>query len=165
MCCRVLRPCLGGPNNKNHSGWFVCGHVLCALCLQTSQCRHLYIDRRLGPSDFVTLVSIFDSLLPGALGQTNHSQHFCRDFGRILTSHLQLCVALQHWARVPALNLPSDFSRVLDAYTCAGEPCQILVHIITLPTGDLEWVLLDVISNAAQATLVRTEGENRPTQS
>ena len=78
-----------------------------------------------------------------------------------MAAHLNLCIALQHWSRVPALNLPSDFARILDGYTCCGEPCQILLHVITLPSGDLQWLLLDVVPNAAHATLVRPGRENR----
>jgi hypothetical protein len=107
------------------------------------------------------MVSMIDAFAWASVGETNHSRHFCLQFGRTMVSHLQLCVALQHWARVPALNLPSDYSRILDGYTCIGEPCQILIHLVTLPSGDLEWLLLDVVPNAAQATVVQRDTGNR----
>jgi hypothetical protein len=93
--------------------------------------------------------------MPGSMGSINHSSKFCRNFGRVMLGHLRLCVALQHWAQVPALRMASDFSRVVDGFTCLGEPTQIVVHIITLPSGDLEWMLIDIVPNAAHATYVQ----------
>ena len=74
--------------------------------------------------------------------------------------HLQQCIALEHWARVPALNIPSDYARVIDGYTCEGEPCQVIVHIVTSPSGTLEWLLVDIAPNSAVAP--DGDGTDRP---
>lgn len=123
--------------------------------------RRIYVDPYLPISSFETFTDLVDSYFPGSLGQINHSRHFCLNFGRTMSSHLRLCVALQHWACVPALGLPSDFARILDGFTCCGEPCQVLVHVVTLPSGDIAWLLLDVVPNATQATIARTQHQTR----
>ena len=77
-----------------------------------------------------------------------------------MTQHLQQRIALEHWARVPALNIPADYARVIDGYTCEGEPCQVIVHIVTSPSGTLEWLLIDIAPNSAVAP--ETDGADRP---
>ena len=57
--------------------------------------------------------------------------------------------------------MPSDFARVIDGYTVDGEPCQILVHIVTTSSGNLEWMLVDVVANAS-APGMESEGFTDP---
>ena len=78
-----------------------------------------------------------------------------------MVAHLQLCIALEHWARVPALGIPSDFARIVDGYTCEGEPCQVIVHVITRPNGDLDWLLADVAPNAGAVSVVQDRSYSR----
>ena len=113
----------------------------------------VYIDPRLPISAFTPLVSFMDAQSPGCVGEVNHGDKFFSALGRCMVSHLQLCTALEHWATVPALGIPSDFARIIDGYTCEGEPCQVIVHIITRPSGDLEWLLVDVAPNAGAVSV------------
>ena len=68
-----------------------------------------------------------------------------------MTLHLDLCSTLQHWQIVPALRLPSDFARVIDGYTCMGEPLLIEVHCLTNARGEMTWQLVGLSPNAATA--------------
>jgi hypothetical protein len=132
------------------------GHSLCNVLVVW--CRRVYIEPSLSFESFRPLLCMLDSMAPGSVGETNHSTRFPIEFGRTMVAHLQLCVALQHWSCIPSLGIPSDFSRILDGYTCTGEPCQILIHSITTSSGDVEWMLLDVVPNAAHATVVPNSG-------
>ena len=89
------------------------------------------------------------------MGDVNHSDEFCKRVGRTMAKHLTLCNALQHWATLPALKIPSDYARILDGYTCLGEPCQILIHVVTLPSGTIDWILVDIVPNAAYPEVVK----------
>ena len=65
--------------------------------------------------------------------------------------HLQTCIALQHWQRLPALRIPSDFLRVIDGYTCLGEPLLVLVHVLTMRDGRISYMTFDLSPNSANA--------------
>lgn len=108
----------------------------------------IFVDPRLPISAFTPFVSFMDAQAPGCVGELNHGFDFFSALSRCMISHLQLCTALDHWAKVPALGIPSDFARIIDGYTCEGEPCQVVVHIITRSSGDLDWVLVDIAPNA-----------------
>ena len=120
----------------------------------------MYVDPRLPVSAYTPMVSFLDALNPGCVGEVNHSWNFLVGLGRCMTQHLQQCIALEHWARVPALNIPSDYARVIDGFTCEGEPCQVIVHIVTSPCGTLEWLLIDIAPNSALAPEI--DGADRP---
>ena len=109
----------------------------------------IYVDPVLPLTSFTSFVSLMDAFAPGSVGDLNHSHHFALGLGQCMVAHVQLCAALEHWARVPALAIPSDFARVLDGYTCEGEACQILLHIVTHTSGELDWLLIDVVPNAS----------------
>ena len=109
----------------------------------------LYAEPRLPASAFTPLVSFMDAQSPGCVGELNHGTDFFKGLGRCMVQHLQQCIALEHWAQVPALGIPSDYARIIDGYTCEGEPCQVIVHIVTTPGGALDWLLVDVAPNAA----------------
>ena len=113
--------------------------------------RHVYTDPNVPLSSFTSLVRFIDQLAPGSVGQTNHQKEFMIRFGRCMAIHFQLCIAAQHWAKVPALHMPSDFARVIDGYTVDSEPCLLVVHVITTETGELQWLLIDVVPNARSA--------------
>ena len=98
-----------------------------------------YIDPHLPTSAFTSMLCWLDQQRPGCVGETNHTFNFVRDFGRVMIMHLNFCSAVEHWQRVPALNIPSDFARVVDGYTCMGEPLLLLVHCLTNAKGDLVW--------------------------
>ena len=104
----------------------------------------IFVDPRLPISAFTPFVAYMDAQAPGCVGELNHGFDFFSALSRCMVSHLQLCMALEHWAKVPALGIPSDFARIIDGYTSEGEPCQIVVHVITRPSGDLDWVLVDI---------------------
>ena len=111
----------------------------------------IFVDPRLPISAFTPFVSFMDAQAPGCVGELNHGFDFFSALSRCMVSHLQLCTALEHWAKVPALGIPSDFARIIDGYTCEGEPCQVVVHVVTRPSGDLDWILVDVAPNAGAA--------------
>ena len=108
----------------------------------------IYAEPRLPASAFTPLVAFMDAQSLGCVGELNHGTDFFTGLGRCMAQHLQQCIALEHWAVVPALGIPSDYARVVDGYTCEGEPCQVIVHILTTPSGDLEWLLVDVAPHA-----------------
>ena len=108
----------------------------------------IYAEPRLPASAFTPLVAFMDAQSPGCVGELNHGTDFFTGLGRCMAQHLQQCIALEHWAVIPALGIPSDYARVIDGYTCEGEPCQVIVHILTTPSGDLEWLLVDVAPHA-----------------
>ena len=110
-----------------------------------------YTDPHLPISAFTPMLSWLDSQWPGCIGQTNHTRDFVLRFGRTMTLHLDLCSTLQHWQIVPALRLPSDFARVIDGYTCMGEPLLIEVHCLTNAQGEMTWQLVGLSPNAATA--------------
>ena len=121
----------------------------------------VYTNPLLPAKSYTSLVSLMDAMSPGCLGSTNHGVKFCLNFGRTLAAQLQFCIGMQHWARIPALGLPSDFARVLDGYTCLGESCQVLIHTITLQSGELAWLLLDVVANAAAVPMASASSGSR----
>ena len=107
------------------------------------------MDPVLPISSFTPFVSLMEACAPGSVGDLNHSQFFASGLGQCMVAHIQLCACLEHWARVPALAIPSDFARILDGYTCEGESCQILIHIVTRASGEVDWLLIDVVPNAS----------------
>lgn len=108
----------------------------------------VYTDPRLSATSFTSFAAFLDSQAPGSIGETNHGSKFFNGVSKCMVSQLRLCTALEHWARVPALAIPSDFARIVDGYTVDNEPCQILVHLVTSADGGLEWVLIDIVPNA-----------------
>jgi hypothetical protein len=124
--------------------------------------RRIYTDPNLTTASYTSLVSLLDDAAPGCVGHINHSRAWVRAFGRAMASHLVFCIAAQHWVKVPALGLPSDFARVLDGYTCEGEPFQLLVHIVTTEVGDLEWLLVDITPNTMYSSLGSDQSRSRP---
>ena len=94
-------------------------------------------------------VAWLDACFPGCVGNINHSWNFACRFGRTAAAHMNQYLSVQHWQRIPALHLPSDFARVMDGYTCLGEPLLIILHIITTPLGDLDYILVSCSPNAA----------------
>ena len=104
---------------------------------------------------FTPLLAWLSQHFPGEMGSTNHSLHFVRDFGRTMGAHLQTCQALAHWQLLPALRIPSDFQRIVDGYTCMGEPLLVLAHVLVKPDGSLGRMVVDLSPNAADA--LRTE--------
>ena len=124
-----------------------------------SLAARMYTDPHLPISAFTPLVSWIDEHAPGSLGNINHGLDFALRFGRCMGAHLQTCLALQHWQTIPALRIPSDFLRVIDGYTCLGEPLLVLVHVLTTSEGNILPLLVDTSPNAASA--VQT-GRGRP---
>jgi hypothetical protein len=124
--------------------------------------RRIYTDPNLPMVAYTALVSLLDEASPGCVGQLNHNEVFVRPFGRAMASHLSFCVAAQHWVKIPALGIPSDFARVLDGYTCEGETLQILVHVITTEHGDVEWLLVDIIPNVMYSSLASHNSRSKP---
>ena len=114
--------------------------------------RRVYTDPKLSGNSFVSLLNLIDEIVPGCLGNVNHSRHFMRDFGRTMSVHLAFCVVGQHWCKVPALSLPSDFGRTIDGYSVDSESCTIVVHVITTEHGMIQWMLIDVVPNAKFTT-------------
>lgn len=110
--------------------------------------RRIYVDPSLPSSSYTPFVSFLDAFAPGTVGEINHSKVFFNAMGQCMVAHAQLCACLEHWAIIPALGIPSDFARVLDGYTCEGESCQILIHVVTRASGELDWFLVDVVPNA-----------------
>ena len=126
------------------------------LCLGALVAR-LYAEPRLPASAFTPLVSSMDAQSPGCVGELHHGTDFYTSLGRCVAQHLQQCIALEHWALAPALGIPSDYARVVDSYTCEGEPCQVVVRILTTPSATLEWLLVDVAPNSAAPEMNRNE--------
>ena len=116
-----------------------------------SLAARLYVDPHLPVSAFTPLVSWIDEHTPDSMGSTNHGADFPLAFGRCMGAHLQTCIALQHWQRLPALRIPSDFLRVIDGYTCLGEPLLVLVHVLTTRDGRVAYMTLDMSPNSANA--------------
>ena len=107
------------------------------------------MDPGLPISAFTSFLSFMDAFAPGSVGEVNHSHHFVSGLGQCMVAHVKLCACLEHWARIPALGILSDFARILDGYTCEGEACQILIHIVTRVSGEVDWLLVDVVPNAS----------------
>lgn len=116
-----------------------------------SLAARVYVDPHLPMSAFTGLASWIDEHAPGMVGTTNHGSDFPVIFGRVMGVHLQTCLALTHWQLLPALQIPSDYQRVIDGYTCMGEPLLVLVHVLTLPDGTLTYMNVDMSPNAANA--------------
>ena len=90
-------------------------------------------------------MNVLDSHFPGSFGELNHSKRFANGFGDSL---LAVVKAHQIWdlhTEVRALQIPSDFVRVIDGITpCLGESFLIHVLITVGRDGAIRWHLLDL---------------------
>lgn len=126
-----------------------------------SLAARIYTDPHLPFVAFTSFVSWIDQHMPRSLGTTNHSPDFPREFGRVMSVHLQLCLSLQHWQRLPALRIPSDYFRIIDGYTCLGEGLFVLVHVLTGPDGEIFYMIVDLSPNASNVIRTGREGEGQ----
>ena len=126
-----------------------------------SLAAYVYTNAHLPLDAFTSFVSLSDRHAPGSVGNVNHSAAFCLNFGRTLGVHLQVCQALEHWQKVPALSIPSDFLRVIDGYTCLGEPCLGLIHRKTNAFGCLVNTIIDISPNAQNSLRAPREGSGK----
>ena len=119
----------------------------------------IYVEPQLPVSAYTPMISFLDAVFPGCVGELNHGERFCKNLGRCMAQHLQQCIALEHWAKVPALQIPSDYARIIDGYTVEGEPCQVIVHIVTRTSGELDWLLIDIAPNSGDPVLGNADGD------
>ena len=148
--CPAAAPCPAGAKGEEEEeevdrsparvGW-----ILGSLALR------IYCDASLPTSAFTSWLSWLDFFFPGCAGNVNHSWNFAAGFGRTAAMQLNQYLSVQHWQRIPALHIPSDYARVFDGYTCLGEPLLILVHVITTPAGEIAWMLVSCSPNATNA--------------
>ena len=110
--------------------------------------RRIYMDVGLPASSYMPFVSFLEAFVPGTVGEVSHGTRFLMDLDRSWWPMQSFARFLEHWAIIPALGMPSDFARVLNGYTCEGESCQILIHIVTRANGELHWLLVDIVPNA-----------------
>ena len=120
----------------------------------------VYVDHELPMAAYPSFVSWLDMHMPGRWGSTNHSWWFSQKFGRCCTRHAVTCAAAQHWGRLPALRIPSDFSRAIDGYTCMGEGILVVIHFVVSSTGELYYVAASLSPNANDSLPATREGDN-----
>ena len=115
-----------------------------------------------GTYAFPKWLHMLDSHFPGEWGQINHSRHFAENFADGLMRACARNVMEHAQQRVRALNVPSDYVRILDGITPQmGE--SLLIHVIISVSREdghtFKWGLLDLTPQGRTSPSVGVERE------
>lgn len=110
--------------------------------MRMAEIATFWITAGLPDSRFSSFMSWLSRHFPGQVGNINHSWHWVHEFGTSLTQVALRNTAASLHALVPALGLPSDYTRVIDIISLQGVSLLPIVSIHTDPQGALVWSLM-----------------------
>jgi len=101
---------------------------------------------------FEDWIQTLDSLFPGEFGELNHSRYFAEQFSNTLLQMIEVSSMCELQCLLPALQIPSDFARVIDGITVSiGEGLLIHILIAMGRDGVMRWHLLDLTPQGVMA--------------